>query len=63
MQPSPSAPDHGHQHADRQPEALVGRVQLRGPRVRRGLAAWARLPLSAAIHLNVLNNSHDRMYL
>ena len=33
------APDHMHQHADRQPEALVGRVELRGPRVRRGLAA------------------------
>ena len=32
------APDHGHQHADRQPEALVGRVELRSPHVRRGLA-------------------------
>jgi hypothetical protein len=27
------------------------------------LRAWASLPLSAAVHLHVLNDSYDRTYL
>jgi hypothetical protein len=65
--------DRAHPHLQQQPQHLQLAVQRRGHQRRAAVAvravrfraAWPRagLSLSTDIHLSVLNNSYDRMYL
>ena len=46
------------------PEDVLAKIyNLLGARDLGPLQPWASLPLSADVHLNVLNESYDRMHL
>jgi hypothetical protein len=46
------------------PEDVLAKIyNLLGARDLGRLQPWASLPLSADVHLNVLNESYDRMHL